>query len=354
MVAHRYRTGPVSTGVCLAVLLACAGPLQRGESLYRQGDLAGAREVWGTIPPGPGQYREARKRLELANAEFDRALLRYEKQAQFFETEDRLAEAVLYYRLMLKLDPSRDAVLEHAQVLVRELAAQVASEKAGLEAALRAEDLERASHHATALARLNPFDPGLQIDVRQVRAGIDEQVQTNLERGKTAYAAGQREAARREFLTVLALDPRNETALGYLSYIHRFEDLEAQEQLPPPPSAISRKDILTEGHYRSGREAEAAGEPFWAIAEYEAVLSVDPGHPAARRDLDSLRARLRPEVPQLYELGKRYFQEEDLHNALRAWRRVLLIDPGNGRTREHVDRAERMLSRLEEIQTSGS
>jgi hypothetical protein len=35
------------------------------------------------------------------------------------------------------------------------------------------------------------------------------------------------------------------------------------------------------------------------------------------------------------------------------WRRVLLIDPGHQRTRENVERAERMLSRLEEIQTGG-
>jgi len=350
--SHLTRT--LTALVCAVALLACTGSLQRGENLYRQGDLAGAREVWRTIPPGHAEYREARGRLEVADEEFDRALLRYEKQAQFFETEHRLAEAVLYYRLLLKLDPSRDAVLERTQLLVRELAAQEAREKAGLEAALRAENLELASRHATALARLNPFDPALQIDVRQVRAGIGQQVQMHLERGKTAYASGQREAARREFLIVLALDPRNETALGYLSYIHRFEDLEANERVPPPPSAISRTDILAEGHYRSGREAEAAGEPFWAIAEYEAALSVDSKHRASRRDLTALRSRLQPQIPELYDLGKRYFQEEDLHNALRAWRRVLLIDPANERTREHVDRAERMLSRLEEIQTSGS
>ena len=354
MTAHRQLATTLPALLCLVALLACTGPLQRGENLYRQGDLAGAREAWRTIPPGHGEYREARRRLELADSEFDRALLRYEKQAEFFESESRLAEAVLYYRLILKLDPSRDAVLERTQELVRELAAQEAREKAGLEAALRAEDLELASRHATALARLNPFDPGLQSDVRQVRAGIGERVQTHLERGKTAYATGQREAARREFLTVLVLDPRNETALGYLSYIHRFEELEANEQVPPPPSAISRKDILAEGHYRSAREAEASGEPFWAIAEYEAALSVDAGHHASQRDLNALRSRLQPQVPELYDLGKRYFQEEDLHNALRAWRRVLLIDPGNERTREHVDRAERMLARLEEIQTSGS
>lgn len=345
---------PIALGACLALLLACAGPLERGERLYRQGDLAGARQVWRSVPAKHGDSAQVRARLEVVEAEFDRALLRYEKQAAFFESEKRLAEAVLYYRLAYKLDASRQSLLARIQRLVRELAEQEAAEKRGLEEALRADDLEAASRHATALARLNPFDPGLQTDVREVRAGIGKQVEKHIERGKSAYASGQRDAARSEFMTVLALDPRNETALGYLSYIHRFDSLDANRELPPPPGAVSRKEILAEGHYRSAQQAEAAGEPFWAIAEYQAALSVDADHRDARRDLAKLRKRMRPQINQLYSLGKRYFQEEDLHNALRAWRRVLLIDPNDTRTREHVERAERMLSRLEEIQTSGS
>ena len=345
---------PIALGTCLGLLLGCAGPLERGERLYRQGDLAGAREAWRAVPPANREYAQVQKRLLVVDEEFERALLRYEKQAAFFESEQRLAESVLYYRLTYKLDRSRAGLLDRIQRLVRELAEQEAGEKRGLDAALRASDLEQASLHATALARLNPFDPGLQTDLRQVRAGIGKQVEKHLERGKAAYAAGQRDAARGEFMTVLALDPRNETALGYLSYIHRFEALEANRELPPPPGAVSRKEILAEGHYRSARQAEVEGEPFWAITEYEAALSVNADHRAARRDLGRLRRRLHPQIDELYALGKRYFQEEDLHNALRSWRRVLLIDPDDVRTREHIERAERMLSRLEEIQTSGS
>ena len=74
-------------------------------------------------------------------------------------------------------------------------------------------------------------------------------------------------------------------------------------------------------------------------------------HQGARRSLTALRSRLRPEVAGLYQMGKRYFQEEDLHNALRVWRRALSIDPTDQRTRENVERAERMLARLEEIQS---
>lgn len=344
----------VAAAAALAASLGCAGPLERGERLYRQGDLAGARQIWRGVPASHGDHAEVQKRLEVADAEFERALLRYEKQAAFFESEDRLAESILYYRLAYNLDRSRTGLLDRTQYLARELASREQAEREGLEQALRANDLETASRHATNLARLNPFDPALQTDVREVRAGIGQQVEKHLERGKTAYAAGQRDAARGEFMTVLALDPRNETALGYLSYIHRFDQLETNRALPPPPGAVSRKEIVAEGHFRSAQQAEAAGEPFWAIAEYEAALSVDPEHRAARRSLTRLRKSMRPQTEELYALGKRYFQDEDLHNALRAWRRVLLIDPNDARTREHIERAERMLSRLEEIQTSGS
>jgi tetratricopeptide (TPR) repeat protein len=336
------------------VLGACVSPLERGEQFYRQGDVRGAIELWRTVEESHRDYEQIRERLNVVEEQFDRTLKRYEKRALFFESEGQLAEAVLYYRLALKMDPDRAHLLERTQRLVRELAREEAKERAALEAALDSGDLDGASVHAAALARLNPFDPALQLEVRQVRAGIGEQVLRHLEEGRRHYAAGDREKARRAFLTVLALDPRNQSALGYLSYIKQFEALEAEQKIPPAPASISRKEILAEGHYRSARTAEDSGELFWALSEYSAALSLNESHEDARRRLETLRARLKPQVPELYELGKRYFQDEDLHNALRAWRRVLLIEPGNQRTRENVERAERILTRLEEIQTSGS
>jgi hypothetical protein len=37
-----------------------------------------------------------------------------------------------------------------------------------------------------------------------------------------------------------------------------------------------------------------------------------------------------------------------------VWQRLLLINPEHERTRENVERAERMLTRLEELRTDGS
>ena len=100
-----------------------------------------------------------------------------------------------------------------------------------------------------------------------------------------------------------------------------------------------------------GEQAEKAGDPYRALEEYIAALKVDDKHTGARRRLTALRAELAPRLPALYEQGKHYFQDEDLEKALAVWRDALLIAPDDQRTKENVDRAERILSRLEEIQT---
>ena len=330
--------------------LACSSPLQRGEDLYRHGDLPGALQVWRAAGTDP----RVEQRLAEVEVQLDTRLRRYEKRARFFEEQERLAEAILYYRLALKLDPGREATLDRVQRLARVLKRRVEEERAMLRTSLDERKLFRASAHAQRLAALNPFDPSVLAETTHVRARVGAEVLHNLEVGKQHYAQGDRVRARRAFEMVLALDEGNQIALGYLAYIRRFQRQASRPNLPDLPSSISQEDILAEGHYRAARQARDAGDDFRALSEYEGALRANAGHGAARRELDRLRGDLRHRVEELYVIGKRYFQDEDLHNALRAWNQVLLIDPGHQRTRENVERAERILSRLEELQTSGS
>ena len=350
------RTGPSLLLLAPVALLwlGCASDLERGERLYRQGDLPGALSAWHGIQEMDEDHEVARRRADAVGAELDQMLRRYEKRAQFFESEGRLGEAVLYYRLALKIDPDRPATLARVQSLVRELRQREHAEREALSSALQAGTLRKANQHAAKLARLNPFDPAIQIEVRQVRLAAGGEMVRHLEAGKRAYSAGDRESARQAFESVLALDKENQTALGYLSYIHRFDEMEERRRVLPPPRSISQEEILAEGHYRAAEAALAADDPFRALTEYRAALRVSPKHSEARAGLQKLRGELDPMVEELYATGKRYFQDEDLHNALRSWRRVLLIDPAHQRSQENVERAEKILSRLEEIQTGGS
>ncbi len=347
--------------LCALVLLSlgCATAYDRGETLYSQGDVAGALAVWRGIPETSREYPRAHARLETLETELASSLARYEKRAQFFEGEGRLAEAVLYYRLALKLDPERPATLERVQKLFRELHSQKDAERKRLASALAAGNLRDANASAEKLSRLDPFDPAIQIEVRQVYAETGAQVLRSLEDGKRAYALGDRAGASAAFSRALELDPQNEAALGYLSYIRRYDqDVASADRKPrsggaPPPPTLSSQEILAEGHFRAGQQAEERGDPYAALQEYISALRVDDKHAGARRRLTLLRQELAPRVPALYEQGKHYFQDEDLEKALAVWRDALLIAPDDQRTRENVDRAERILSRLEEIQTRG-
>jgi tetratricopeptide (TPR) repeat protein len=331
------------------VFSACASPYERGERLYRQGDPGGAMAEWRAVRESHRDYGRTLARLELVQAELERTLDRYEKRAEFFESQDRLAEAVLYYRLAVKFDPSRKQILDHIQILYRQLRQREAEARSGLTEALGALELRQAARHANTLEKLNPFDPAIQIDVRQVRAKIRVEVSRHMVEGERAFAANDRAAARESFSEVLALEPNNEAARGYLQVMHDAENLEERGKLPPPPRSISHENILAEGHFGTAEKARERGEYFLALEGYLAALRVNEKHGGARRRLAELRRALKPQVNRLYRQGKQYYEEEDLHNALLKWDQALLIDPSDTRTRESAERARRILSRLEEL-----
>jgi tetratricopeptide (TPR) repeat protein len=368
--------------VLAAAVSACARTYERGDALYRQGDLRGALDAWNRISEKDPDYSEARGRIDRARDELQRSFRLYEKRGRFYEDEGRLAEALLNYRLALKLDPSRTALMDRVQGLVRDLFERRRTQRERLSAALQGGELLQASRLADELEKLDPFDPAIQIEIRGVRTRFGNELRRHLEAGRALYAQGASARATQEFNQALALDDDNEEALGYLSYIRSVGSAESAPaalaastppqprpprsetpraptgSAPRPPAAarpdeVTQEDILAEGHFRSATQAEQEGDVYWAIQQYEAALRVNSRHPTARKRLADLRRRLTPQIETLDEEGKRYFREEDVQNALVMWRRVLLIDPSREKTSRNVEDAEKILSRLEEIQSGG-
>jgi tetratricopeptide (TPR) repeat protein len=341
----------------IAALAGCATPYQRGADLYREGDLRGALDTWRGIDPNQNEHRDAQKQIGMVEAEFGRMLTRYEKRGLFYEGEGRLAEALLSYRLALKLDPAQPELLARVQTLVRSLDERKRSEGKALRDELAGGHLVQAGQHARELEKLDPFSPAIQVDVRQARAELGSEVLKNVEAGTASYNAGAYGRARKSFEKVLELEPENQTALGYLSYIRNFEtrarQSEAAESGAYPPD-LTPSEINAEGYFRSASQAEQAQDLFRALQQYNAALRVRPSHTKARAALEALRERMRPQIPELEVTAKRYFQEEDLQNAVLTWKRVLLIDPERQSAANNLERAERMLARLEELQAGGS
>lgn len=343
--------------------LACTTPLEQGERAYQRGDREQALEAWKDIDSAEPDYGSAQSRIEAVSEERGQLVSRYLQRARYFEERGRLAEALLDFRLALRLAPSDAETQAHVQDLSRRLAKSRAEGLALFRAAFARDDLGAARVHIASLRVLDAFSPEIADGQRQLADALSTRIDAIVSRGSDDIEAGELGAAEGAFESVLDLDPQNVTARGNLAYIARLRgesgtsrtetapNPDPADLAPPRPrSARPREvEIRAEGYFQNALAAEASGDAYQAIRYDRAALEADPGHAGARSQLASLRRALAPQVGTLLESGRRHYQREDLRAALDQWERVLLIDPTNQEAKEHAARAEKLLERLEEL-----
>ncbi len=344
---------------------ACATPLEVGEQAYQRGDREGAIEAWRDIDSAELDYDSARGRIDAVSEERGQLVTRHQQRARYFEERGRLAEAVLDYRLALRIDPGNRETLAHVQELSRRVATARSEGLALFRAAFEREDLGAARVHIASLRNLDAFSPEVADSQRRLAEALASRIDASLARGARGFDVGNFDDAESAFRSVLELDPQNESARGYLAFIerNRAEALGASATDAPDPEAaeISRArprqprarateaEIRAEGFLQNALSAEAGGDPLQAIRYDLAALDTDARHAGARSHLASLRRALAPQVAGLLEAGRRHYQQENLQAALDQWERVLLIDPRNDEAGEYAARARKLLERLEEL-----
>jgi tetratricopeptide (TPR) repeat protein len=346
----------VALATVALVLAGCSTPLATGERLYRGGDRLGALETWRAIPEDSPAFEKAQKRVTIVEEEFQQLVVRYKQRARYFEDKSRLAESIVNYRLALKLQPDDAETLAHVQNLARSVASQKQELRTQYRSNFEAGDLARAGEGLDRLRVLDPFDPELEADERQLGAALRDAVTRLLAAGRRGFSDGNHAAAEQSFRSVIALDSNNESARGYLSYIEtiRRESRLAGKQpaaFDPPQTYATDAEIRAEGFYQNALAAEQRGDLYDAIRHDLRALNAYPTHVAARRHLSGLRRRLAGQVDGLIEAGRNHFRNEDLQSALDSWRRALLLDPNNERAQAYAEKAERQLQNLERLRS---
>lgn len=346
---------------------ACATPLEVGEQAYQRGDREGAIEAWRDIDTAEIDYDSARGRINAVSEERGQLVTRHQQRARYFEERGRLAEAVLDYRLALRIEPGNRETLLHVQELSRRVATARGEGLALFRAAFEREDLGAARVHIASLRNLDAFSPEIADGQRRLAEALASRIDASLARGARGFDVGNFDDAEGAFRSVLELDPQNESARGYLAFIERNRaealeasaaantpDPDAAESSPPRPrqprARATDAEIRAEGFLQNALSAEAGGDPLQAIRYDLAALDTDARHAGARSHLASLRRALAPQVAGMLEAGRRHYQQEKLQAALDQWERVLLIDPSNEEAREYAARARKLLERLEELQ----
>lgn len=200
-----------AAALALLALGGCATPLEQGEALYRQGDARGALEVWRAVPEDDTDGVEVAQRISQVEAEFVGRARGYEESAAQREREGRLAEALLDHRLALALEPEDATGWAHVEQLAREFAARKAELTAEYRGLRAAGDLQGAQVALVRLRTLDPFEPEFEIEERQLQAELlQERVRRKAELGeeyRRQLALGDLQAARASLLELRALDP---------------------------------------------------------------------------------------------------------------------------------------------------
>ncbi|MCC6640517.1 MAG: hypothetical protein IT386_05045 [Deltaproteobacteria bacterium] len=357
--ARVWRSAPLAAALLLA---ACATPLESGERLYQQGDRIGAIDAWRRIPDDSHEHAGAQQRIAAVEDEQQKLLARYEQRARYFERKGRIAESILSWRVVLKLDPDDTETLAHVQDLSRQLAARKSALDTSFRTALEQGRLADARAGVEELRRLDPFDPAAESGEREVETALGAEIERLLAAGRRGFTAGDYPKATDALRAVLALEPENESAQGYLSYIELIRESERSKasasattasrsatRSEPPQLRATDVEIRAEGFHRNAIAAERAGDRYGAIRQDLRALAANPAHARARDHVAKMRAQLAEEVPGLIDAGRIAFQQEDIQSALDQWQRALLVDPDNERAAQYATRAEKLLQNLEQL-----
>jgi tetratricopeptide (TPR) repeat protein len=209
----------------------------------------------------------------------------------------------------------------------------------------------------TAVALTPDHEPS-RVQLKRVRAQLDQELALRLQRGWQAVARDANTEARQEFVAALALDPYSKSAHEGLRSLAGGSAPDPRPTVtrpatPPPPARATtpsperngKPDVLygvAKAHLAEGRDEEA----YRALAHLERL---NPGYADGPQLLSEVRQRL---VRQRYQDGLKLFREERLEDAIEKWRGVLELDSRHPHARRNIEQAEKMLRTLAAQQKS--
>jgi hypothetical protein len=265
---------------------------------YEQDDWAGALDLLeaaqGRLPAGSeshGHYVELQGQLAHRAEELRERLLIVRSEA--------LLLALPLLEDLARLEADRAAAygeLEHSRT---ELAAMAAQLVACGRAALEAGRLDRAERCLQLAARVEQAPEVMQMLAELEKVRSAQQQRARAQRERTAA-----ETRRREAEALLA---------------------EARELIQQARLADARETLA---------HLLASDVPTPEVAELHEALS----------------AAISAKVDELLERGNTLYRRERIEEAREVWRSALQIDPGNPRVRSNIDRADRVLERVRQLQ----
>ena len=264
------------------------------------------------------------------------------------------------------------------------VAAFVEEQRASAESAEAAGDLRTALAYWQTIALVSSGDAQVAARIDALEEEIDARVAQALERGRAAYARGDRRAGDRAMLQALALQPGIDEAMGPLresvsaaSHERQAEKVASEfteRAVAEGDRALSKledayaagdlarvvelgesaalvdsdtaREVTVKAHVGLADQARAAGDPDEELRHLAAAIAMAGSDGAALRARDkALRDNLSKEA---YRAGLALMQS-DPAGAIAQFERAVSYDSDNLAAREKLDQARRVKANLDRI-----
>jgi len=171
-----------------------------------------------------------------------------------------------------------------------------------------------------------------------------QRVSRHIEAAERFRAEGSLEQALDEFKIAREYDPTNEEVSGRIESIQR-EILDRQAEL----TRESEKSLLINQHFQLGLRYYSNNEYVLARAEWRNVLDIDPENEGARDYLARTEEKITDQIAQHIGRAAELERNGQLGGALSEWNQVRMLDPEHAQAAAAV---ERLGGRLEEMRRS--
>lgn len=163
--------------------------------------------------------------------------------------------------------------------------------------------------------KINPKDSNAAVAQASAR---DEAVNADLEKASNYMLNSQYTEAVSEANKVLALDPNNKQAQGFIS--------DAQAKL----------GVEVDRHYAAGKAFLKKGSTIQALDEWNLALTMDPNNEKVQKAVKALNVNRISRIKALIAEGDQYYQGQDYSDALVSYNKAKEIDPHNSLVKARI------------------
>ncbi|HEY3065576.1 MAG TPA: LysM peptidoglycan-binding domain-containing protein [Methylomirabilota bacterium] len=329
---------------------------ERAETFRREGDLRRALDEWKialTIDPSDAVAREGAAKVQ---AEIDAGVATRLKQGREALARGAQLDARRHFLAVLALDPANKVAFDALRTEVRDvrfishtvragdtlasLALRYYGDRSRSEVIWEVNQLSRNPRLTPGMVVRIPEIPGLPFAHERTTAPAAPATPTDSARTAATPPPAPEAAPPPE------VDPRLAEARDAMDkgeYTMALADIE--QVLAANPRNTEGTDLKKAALYGLGKaqlNERKFDESYQTLTQ---LTRLAPNYEDSPALLQQARTRL---VQQRYSEGLRYYREEKLEEAIAEWRAVLVLDPRHPSARKNIEQAERILKQLEE------